>query len=83
MADVQSKHESKFINILRNIWDDVYFYDNYKLIESDLKRVPNSIHLNFFEDGICRDVYLKNIGHINHMDENGNYIIAQHILTLL
>ena len=83
MSDIQSKNETKFINILKSIWDDVYFYDNYNLFVDDLKRVPNSIHINFFEDNIYRFVYLKNKGNINHMDENGNMVVAQYISKLL
>lgn len=83
LSDIQSKKENKFISILKTIWDDVYFYDNYQLIVNDLKRVPNSIHLNFFEDTIYRSVYLKNPGKINHMDEAGNQIIANYISKTL
>jgi len=79
LSDIQSKKETKFISILKTIWDDVYFYDNYQLIVNDLKRVPNSIHLNFFEDSFYRSVYLENPGRINHMDENGNRIVADYI----
>ena len=83
LADIQHKRETKFINILKTIWDDSYFYDNYKLLEEDLKRVPNSIHLNFFEDTAYRDVYVHHKGAINHMTQEGNLVIGMHLNKLL
>jgi hypothetical protein len=83
LSDIQYKKESKFIRILKNIWDDVYFYDNYNLLVEDLKRVPNSIHLNFFEDGAYRYVYQNHPGTINHMDQEGNSIIGAQVSKLL
>jgi hypothetical protein len=83
LADIQDKKETKFINVLKTIWDDVYFYDNYKLLEEDLKRVPNSIHLNFFENTEYRDVYIHHKGTINHMDQIGNLVIGTHLNKLL
>jgi hypothetical protein len=83
LSDIQYKQETKFIKILKSIWDDVYFYDNYKLIEEDLKRVPNSIHLNFFEDTFYRNVYINHKGTINHMTQEGNLVIGMHLNTLL
>jgi hypothetical protein len=79
LADIQYKQESKFINILKTIWDDVYFYDQYKLLEDDLKRVPNSIHLNFFEDNEYRYTYISHKGTINHMSQQGNLVIGMHL----
>jgi hypothetical protein len=83
LADIQHKQETKFIKILKSIWDDNYFYDNYKLFEDDLRRVPNSIHLNFFEDTSYRDVYVQHKGTINHMDQIGNLVIGTHLNKLL
>lgn len=82
-ADIQHKNETKFINTLKSIWDEKYFYDNYKLLEEDLKRVPNSIHLNFFEDNGYRDVYIHHKGTINHMTQEGNLVIGMHLNKLL
>ena len=83
LADIQHKQETKFINVLKTIWDDSYFYDNYKLFEEDLKRVPNSIHLNFFENTEYRNVYIHHTGTINHMDQHGNLVIGNHLNKLL
>jgi hypothetical protein len=83
IADVQHKQESKFINILKSIWDDVYFYDNYNLLVEDLKRVPNSIHINFFEDSAYRYAYQNHPGTINHMDTEGNSIVGMQVSKLL
>jgi hypothetical protein len=79
LADIQNKKETKFINVLKTIWDDEYFYDNYKIFEDDLKRVPNSIHLNFFEDTEYRYTYLWHRGTINHMSQEGNLVIGMHL----
>jgi hypothetical protein len=79
LADIQHKQEKKFIKILESIWDDAYFYDNYKLIEEDLKRVPNSIHLNFFENTVYRSVYVNHKGTINHMNQEGNLVIGMYL----
>jgi hypothetical protein len=83
IADVQHKQESKFIKILNSIWDDVYFYDNYNLLMEDLKRVPNSIHIDFFENNEYRDVYVHHKGTINHMDQQGNLVIGTHLNNLI
>jgi hypothetical protein len=83
LADIQHKQESKFIKLLKNIWDDEFFYDNYNLLVEDLKHVPNSIHINFFEDGIFRSIYQNHNGTINHMDQEGNRIIGNQIRELL
>jgi hypothetical protein len=83
LADIQHKQETKFIDILKIIWDDAYFYDQYKLLEEDLKRVPNSIHLNFFEDTGYRHTYMWHKGNINHMSQEGNLVIGMHLNKLL
>lgn len=83
LADIQHKQETKFIDILKIIWNDAYFYDQYKLLEEDLKRVPNSIHLNFFEDTEYRHTYIWHEGNINHMSQEGNLVISMHLNKLL
>jgi hypothetical protein len=83
LADIQHKQETKFINTLKCIWDDSYFYDNYKLLVDDLKRVPNSIHLNFFEDSEYRYIYQNHLGSINHMDQEGNLMVSVKLGKLL
>jgi len=83
LSDIQHKQETKFIKILKTIWDDVYFYDNYNLLLEDLKRVPNSMHINFFEDGVYRSTYQSYPGDINHMSKEGNLVIGMHVGTLI
>jgi len=83
LADIQHKQETKFIDTLKTIWDDTYFYDQYKLLEEDLKRVPNSIHINFFEDTAYRYTYVCHKGNINHMSQEGNLVIGMEVNKLL
>ena len=47
--DVFSKKEIQFIDILKRIWDDEFFNDTYNLYLADLRSVPNSIHITFFD----------------------------------
>lgn len=73
--DVFGKKESKFIKILRTIWDDEFFSDTYGLYVSDLMQVPNSIHFTFFDSSLVesyKDIWVANKGTINHMNLQGN-----------
>lgn len=82
-GDVFAKKETKFINILKTIWDDEYFEDTYNLLIEDLKRVPRSIHISFFDKGIYNNIWQSNPGKINHMDNIGNLLVFQELATQL
>jgi hypothetical protein len=82
-ADIFAKKEKKFINILKEIWDDRYFEDTYKMLKSDLLQVPNSIHIDFFSKGPFNTIWMKYPGKINHMDENGNKQVLKEIMSKL
>jgi len=82
-ADVFAKKEKKFIDILRQIWDDRYFDDTYKLLKADLMQVPNSIHIDFFSKGPFNAIWKNNPGNINHMSEQGNRLVLKEILGRL
>ena len=67
--DIFAKQESRFIKILKEIWDDEYFQDTFDMLVSNLKLVPNSIHLNFFESNIflsLKDLFLPILTFLNH-----------------
>jgi len=82
-SDVFAKKEIKFIKILKEIWDDDYFQDTYNLLVADLKTVPNSVHLNFFDAGVYNTIWKDNPGKINHMDSTGNNLVKIELLKLL
>jgi hypothetical protein len=82
-GDVFAKKEQNFINILKTIWDDEYFEDTYNLLVTDLKRVPRSVHINFFDSGIYNTIWQANPGKINHMDDTGNLLVLQQIVREL
>jgi hypothetical protein len=82
-GDVFAKQETKFINILKTVWDDEYFEDTYNLLVEDLKRVPRSVHINFFDAGIYNTIWQTNPGKINHMDNTGNLLVLQQIVREL
>jgi hypothetical protein len=78
-SDVLAKNENKFVKILKTIWDDDYFKDTYDLLLKDLKTVPRSIHINFFEPGIYNSIWEKYPGKINHLDSTGNLLVVQQL----
>jgi lysophospholipase L1-like esterase len=80
--NVYSNNETKYIDILENIWDERYFTDTFNLLVNDLKSVPNSTHITFFESDNIQSLYhiwQLNKGNINHMNENGNRIASEFI----
>lgn len=82
--DVFSKKETTFIKILKTIWDEEFFCDTYNLYVNDLKKVPNSIHITFFELTTIESFYniwTSNKGKVNHMDKQGNLLVAQELLN--
>jgi hypothetical protein len=79
-GDVFAKKETKFINILKTIWDDEYFEDTYNLLVEDLKRVPRSVHINFFDDNIYNTIWKENPGKVNHMNNTGNLLVLQQLV---
>lgn len=82
-GDVFAKREKNFISILKNIWDDEYFEDTYNLLVKDLKCVPRSIHINFFDDGIYNNIWQAHPGKINHMNNTGNLLVLQQLVQEL
>jgi len=81
--DIFAKQENRFIKILKEIWDDEYFQDTFDMLVSNLKSVPNSIHLNFFEAGVCNTAWKDFPGEINHLNITGNQLVFQHIVKQL
>lgn len=81
--DIFVKKENKFISILKTIWDDEYFEDTYNLLVDDLKRVPNSVHIDFFTPGIYNSIWQAHPGKTNHMDNTGNLLVLQQLLREL
>lgn len=81
--DVFAKKENKFISILKTIWDDEYFEDTYNLLVEDLRRVPNSVHISFFNPGIYNSIWQSHPGKTNHMDATGNLLVLQQLLREL
>ena len=53
------------------------------MLVSNLKSVPNSIHLNFFEAGVCNTAWKDFPGEINHLNMTGNQLVFQHIVKQL
>lgn len=82
-GDVFAKREKNFINILKTIWDDEYFEDTYNLLVTDLKHVPRSVHINFFDDGIYNNIWQEHPGNINHMNNTGNLLVLQQLIKEL
>lgn len=80
--DIIAKKESKFISVLKTIWDEDYFYDTYLLLVNDLKKVPNSFHFTFFESTLMHSFYetwINNKGNINHLTVSGNNAVYKDI----
>lgn len=82
-GDVFAKQEKNFIKLLETIWDDEYFDDTYNLLVADLKRVPRSLHISFFDSGIYNSIWQEHPGGVNHMDNTGNLLVLQQILREL
>ena len=82
-ADIFAKKENRFINILKEIWDDRYFEDTYKMLKDDLLQVPNSKHIDFFSRGPYNAIWSKYPGKINHMDKTGNMEVLKQIMSIL
>jgi hypothetical protein len=82
-SDIIDKKENKFINILKSIWDEDYFKDTYNLMIKDLKQVPNSLHINFFEDSIYKNIWIEYPGNINHLNKSGNMAVYFNIAKQL
>lgn len=86
--DIFEKKEKQYIEILKSIWDDEFFDDVFNLIVDRLLDVPNSYHVTFFESSRVELVNLNHIwvanpGNINHMDKNGNRLVAEIINQLM
>lgn len=77
--DIYSKNEQNFIQILESIWDDDYFEDTYKLLIDDMMKIPNSIHITFFNISLIKDNYYEiwqsHKGNINHLSIEGNQLV--------
>ena len=85
--DVFEKKEKQYIEILKSIWDDEFFNDIFNLLVDKLLKVPNSYHVTFFESSRTdlinlNHIWLNNQGEINHMNENGNQLVANYIKQL-
>ena len=86
--DIFEKKEKQYIEILKSIWDDEFFDDMFNLIIDKLLDVPNSCHVTFFESSRIElvnlnHIWVSNPGNINHMDENGNRLVAEIINQLM
>jgi hypothetical protein len=84
--DIFEKKEKEYIDILESIWDDEYFNDMFMLIVSELKLVPNSLHITFFDntsDGILNlnHLWKRHPGTINHLSTEGNLEVSKIICS--
>jgi hypothetical protein len=84
--DIFEKKEKEYINILESIWDDEYFNDIFMLIVSELKLVPNSFHITFFDSSIDGVLNLNHLwkqypGNINHLSVEGNLEVSKIICS--
>lgn len=75
---------------LRNYYDPVYQEDTYRLLVSELMRMPNTIHLTFHDPDDTKQIqhnfnhiYKTHPGDINHMSEAGNKIIVEEVKRLI
>ncbi len=78
------------VDFFENLFDVEYFIFTYELIINKiLTEYPNAINITFFDSfknekihGF-EDVYLKNVGLMNHMNDNGNKIVYDKIKNLI
>lgn len=83
--DIIEKKESKFIKILRSIWDEEYFVDTHDLLLRDMDS-PHCLHFTFFESETLKSfhkVWQENKGGINHMSAKGNRIMFEKVAQWL
>lgn len=85
-SDVHAKKEEEFVKVLHEIWDEEYFKYIYDSIINDLFKIPNSIHITFFDDVAemysnkivsFADIKRTHAGKINHMNNEGNDIVSK------
>lgn len=78
--------DEEYATLLSAIWSTSYTEDIFNLIVSDLKKVPNSTHITFFESETIHslhNVWMNFSGDINHMSALGNKIAFDSIAKLL
>ncbi len=89
--DYHSKN-NKDMSVVNEYWKNYYDFeyqlDMYKLLVSQLSKIPNSVQLTFHE--IAKEIVPVNFsdiwkqfpGDINHMNSEGNKIVAEKIIQL-
>lgn len=89
ISDLMGKNEKDFFNILLEIWDEDYLQTTYWLMVEKMFKVPNSLHITFFEDIKHERIYNfncvwhSNKGNINHMNQYGNNYIYNILSNLI
>jgi hypothetical protein len=78
------------IDFYENLFHFEYFIFTYNLImDKIIKEIPNSINISFFDSFVSKEVmcfeeiFLKNKGLINHMNDKGNNMIYKKIKKLI
>jgi len=78
--------KNQYLNELETIWDSKYLEDSFNLLVNDLKSVPNSIHITFFDsENITsyKDIWDNFKGNINHLNTLGNKMVLDSVNKLL
>lgn len=87
LEDVYSKKEMKIIEAVESIWDEEYLKDHYYFVCDELLKVENSYHISFFDIDRsvvnCKEIWNLFPGSINHMNQNGNILTLEKILSLI
>lgn len=93
-SDLKEHNEDKLVKIgiefYENLFHFEYFVFTYNLIMKEIQNMyPNSINITFFDSfknenvhGF-ENVYIKNKGLINHMNNKGNIIIYNRVKKLI
>lgn len=95
LSDVEyhSRYDEEMLYVkkyLEKYMDPRYQMDVYALIVNELKAIPNSIHITFHDkqdtsiiENNYNSIWLENQGNTNHMNNEGNSAVAEHIKELL
>lgn len=89
LGDITAKRETKFMNIIGEIWDEDFQKYIHSKVITDCMDVPNSIHISFFQENKKYGIqdfskYRYDYpGKTNHMDKVGNNLVAGELLNVL
>ena len=85
LGDITAKRETKFMNIITEIWDEDFQQYVHDRVIADCMGVPNSLHISFFEENKKYDMHdlskyrYEYPGNINHMDKTGNNMVGKEL----